>query len=61
MSCLFLIACTAPGRWTRCNFLQCCPHFTGLDGPFFYVFKVLGPFFERNHRLCSGVNSHAYA
>lgn len=58
MSYLFLVAGTAPGAMVL---LQSCPHLTGLDGPFFYAFNVRGPFLDRNHRLCSGVNSHAYA
>lgn len=58
MSYLFLVAGTAPGAMVL---LQSCPHLTGLDGPFFYAFNVRGPFLGRNHRLCSGVNSHAYA
>lgn len=58
MSYLFLIAGTAPGATVL---LQRCPHLTGLDGPFFYAFNVQNPFLGRNHLLCSGVNSHAYA
>ncbi len=41
MSYLFLVAGTAPGATVL---LQCCPHLTGLDGPFFYAFNVRGPF-----------------
>lgn len=58
MNYLFLVAGTAPGATVL---LQSCPHLTGLDGPFFYAFNVRGPFLGRNHRLCGGVNSHAYA
>ena len=58
MSYLFLVAGTAPGATVL---LQSCPHLTGLDGPFFYTFNVQNPFLGRNHLLCSGVNSHAYA
>ena len=58
MSYLFLVAGTAPGAMVL---LQSCPHLTGLDGPFFYAFNVRGPFLGRNHRLCGGVHSHAYA
>ncbi len=34
MSYLFLVAGTAPGATVL---LQCCPHLTGLDGPFFML------------------------
>ncbi len=47
MSYLFLVAGTAPGATVL---LQCCPHLTGLDGPFFMLLTS-GALLDRNHRL----------